>query len=306
MIHPKRFSLKPAIPVGVAVSALLISACTRETESTPDPIFGRGGRIQWVEVSRGTLKTEIYTTAQLSAHPTLLVVLHGDLPNPRPSYQYALAQAVTQGIEAPILPDAVRTRLGKSIHVDDVVAAGVLRPGYTDGKGDHSDGDMGKAVGDNYTPEVTDAIAMTVSKLKAHYGARRVVMTGHSGGASITANILGRHPGLVDAALLIACGCDPKADRERMSKIKSSPMWRGDTRSLQPMELAPHVPATTKVVMIVGEKDQTALPQYSYRYADLLRKGGVDAQVTVIPGAGHNITFYPAVMEEIEKLLAAQ
>ena len=91
-----------------------------------------------------------------------------------------------------------------------------------------------------------------------------------------------------------------------MSKIKSNPMWQGETRSLQPMELAPHVPATTKVVMIVGEKDDTALPQYSYRYAELLRRGGVDVQVTVIPAAGHNITFYPTVMEEIEKLLAAQ
>ena len=297
--------MKPAIAVCVGVlSGLLICACARKPESTPDPIFGRGGRIEWVEVAGGRLKTEIYTTAQLSAHPTLLVFLHGDLPNPRPSYQYAFAQAVTQGIEAPMMPEAVRTRLGKSIHVDDVVAAGVLRPGYTDGKGDRSDGDMGKAAGDNYTPEVTDAIATTVRKLKAQYGARRVVMAGHSGGAAITANILGRHPGLVDEALLIACGCDPKSDRERMSKIKSNRMWRGDTRSLQPLELASQVPASTTVVLIAGEKDDNALAQYSYRYADLLRKGGVDAQVTVIPGAGHNITFYPTVMEEIEKLLA--
>jgi hypothetical protein len=249
MVRGKRFSVQPAIPVCIAVvSGLLISACAREPESTPDPIFGRGGRTQWVEVADGRLKTEIYTTAPLSAHPTLLVVLHGDLPNPRPSYQYALAPAVTQGIEAPMMPEAVRIRLAKSIQVADVVAAGVLRPGYTDGKGDRSDGDMGEAVGDNYTPEVTDAIAMTVRKLKAQYGARRVVLAGHSGGASITANILGRHPGLVDEALLIACGCDPKSDRERMSKIKSNPMWRGDTRSLQPTELAPRVPATTKVV----------------------------------------------------------
>src|SRR5215471_15844841 len=40
-------------------------------------------------------KTEIYTSAHLSAHRTLIVVLHGDLPTPRPSYQYALAQVVT-------------------------------------------------------------------------------------------------------------------------------------------------------------------------------------------------------------------
>lgn len=168
MVRGKRFSVQPAIPVCIAVvSGLLISACAREPESTPDPIFGRGGRTQWVEVADGRLKTEIYTTAPLSAHPTLLVVLHGDLPNPRPSYQYALAPAVTQGIEAPMMPEAVRIRLAKSIQVADVVAAGVLRPGYTDGKGDRSDGDMGEAVGDNYTPEVTDAIVDDCAQIES-------------------------------------------------------------------------------------------------------------------------------------------
>jgi poly(3-hydroxybutyrate) depolymerase len=148
-----------------AVLVLIFSAsCAREPESVADTVFGRGGQTQWVEVAEGRLKTEIYTSPQLSAHPILMVVLHGDLPNPRPSYQYALAQLVTQGVAAVAMPDAVRARLGKSAVVDDVVAVGVLRPGYTDGKGDRSDGDMGMAALDNFTPEVTDAIATVVRK----------------------------------------------------------------------------------------------------------------------------------------------
>ena len=75
----------------------------------------------------------------------LLVVLHGDLPDPTPSYQYAFAQLVTQGVNGPALPEPVRGRLADWKPLQDVVAVGLLRPGYTDNAGDRSDGDMGNA-----------------------------------------------------------------------------------------------------------------------------------------------------------------
>ncbi len=105
-----------------------------------------------------------------------MIVLHGDLFNPRPSYQYAFAQALTDGFDAPAMPDRVRARLGTHPHVGDVVAAGLLRPGYTDNAGDRSDGKRGDARGDNYTAEVTDAVAATVRALKRQFMARRVVL----------------------------------------------------------------------------------------------------------------------------------
>jgi pimeloyl-ACP methyl ester carboxylesterase len=62
--------------------------------------------------------------------------------------------------------------------------------------------------GDNWNATNTDAIANAIGALKRRYHARKVVVVGHSGGAAIAANILGRHPELIDAALLVSCPYD--------------------------------------------------------------------------------------------------
>jgi predicted esterase len=265
------------------LGTLLLAACRGPAA---DPIVGRGGEARWLEVAGGRLKAEIYATTPVSARPSLVVVLHGDLFDPAPGYQYAFAQALTQGFDAPVMPDRVRARLGESPQVDDVVAAGILRPGYTDNAGDRSDGERGQARGDNFTADVTDAVADAVGSLKADFMARRVVLVGHSGGATIAAIVLGRHPGLTDAALLVACGC-------------------GTTRSLQPLDYVPGVRSGVTVRLLVGEEDEVTPPEQSHRYATALHKRGVDARVTVLPGLGHNIMFMPAVFAELARLLDA-
>ena len=67
--------------------------------------------MRWLAAAGGRLKAEIYSTTPVSSHPALVVVLHGDLYDPAPGYQYAFAQAVTQGFDAPAMPDRVRARL---------------------------------------------------------------------------------------------------------------------------------------------------------------------------------------------------
>lgn len=261
--------------------AVLLAACSRPQA---DSIFGRGGEAQWIDVPEGRLKAQVYSTTPLSARPTLAIVLHGDLFNPTPSYQYAFAQALTEGFDAPAMPDRVRARLGTRPQVDDVVAVGLLRPGYTDNAGDRSDGEPGEARGDNYTAEVTDAIATTVRALKLRFMARRVVLVGHSGGATIAAVALGRHPDLADAALLVACGC-------------------GATRSLQPLDVTSRVRPDVTVRLLVGVDDDVTPPDLSLRYANVLAQRGVDAQVTVLPALGHNIMFTRQVFTAIARLL---
>jgi pimeloyl-ACP methyl ester carboxylesterase len=249
-------------------------------------IFGRGGEVQWIDVTGGRLKTQIYSTTPLGARPTLVIALHGDLFDPTPSYQYAFAQALTQGFDAPAMPGQVRARLGTHPHVNDVVAAGLLRPGYTDNAGDRSDGQRGEALGDNYTAEVVDAVATATRALTQRFLARRVVLVGHSGGATIAALVLGRHPDVADAALLVACGC-------------------GATRSLQPLDVARSVRPDVTVRLLVGAEDAVTPGEESQRYAEVLRQRGVDAQVTVLPGLGHNITFTRPVFSEAARLLRA-
>ena len=262
--------------------SVLLAGCS---QPEADPIFGRGGKTQWIGVPQGRLKADVYSTTPLSARPVLVIVLHGDLFNPTPSYQYAFAQALTQGFDAPVMPDSVRARLDRHPDVDDVVAAGLLRPGYTDNAGDLSDGERGDARGDNFTAEVTDAVAAAIRTLKERYMARRVVMVGHSGGAAIAAIVLGRHPQVADAALLVACGC-------------------GATRSLQPLDFVSGVRRGITVRLLVGEQDEVTPAELSHRYAAVLQKRGLDAQVTVLPGLGHNIMFTQPVFAEIASLLS--
>jgi poly(3-hydroxybutyrate) depolymerase len=81
----------------LAFCSLLLAGCTAPAA---DVIFGRGGEVQWIDVTGGRLKTQIYSTTPLGARPTLVIALHGDLFDPTPSYQYAFAQALTQGFDA--------------------------------------------------------------------------------------------------------------------------------------------------------------------------------------------------------------
>ena len=262
---------------------ILVAGCSRPAA---DPIYGRNGETQWIDVPQGKVKAEVYTAVPLSARPVLVVVLHGDLFDPTPSYQYAFAQALTQGFDAPAMPAGVRARLGKHERVADVVAAGFLRPGYTDNAGDRSAGERGDARGDNFTADVTDAVAMGVRTLKERFKARRVILVGHSGGATIAAIVLGRYPDVADAALLVGCGC-------------------GATRSLQPLDFAPGIRQGITVRLLVGDEDAVTPPDLSHRYAGVLRKRAVDAQVTVLPGLGHNIMFTPPVFAEAARLLTS-
>jgi predicted esterase len=243
-----------------------------------------GGATRWITVPAGRLKTRLYTGSAPTNAPVLALVLHGDLPEPSPSYQYEFAKVIAD-------------------RFTNVVAAGVLRPGYRDPTGAQSSGDMGAAVADNYTPDVVDAVAQAARELADAEHASAIILVGHSGGAAIVANILGRHPGLARGAVLVGCGCDPSAWRARRRVETGNPIFEGPTRSLLPMDLAPAVAPGTLVRMVVGENDDVAPPANSQAYAAALRKRGIDVSVNVVAGLGHNILFTPRVLEAVEDVL---
>ena len=272
------------------------------TACTPDAGSQTGGETLWLKVEQGRLKAQIFARENVSDRPILVVILHGDIPNPRPDYQYLVAKAITLGWpDVPERSAALRTALGKDWKDDDVVAAGILRPGYSDPAGDRSSGDMGRAVADNYTPEVVDAITSATRQLREIYNARAVVFVGHSGGGAIVANILGRHPDLAEGALLVGCGCDPEAWRSRMRG--QLPIGNQPNPSLLPLSLVGQVRPETRVHLIVGAEDDVAIPEDSRRYAEALQQHGVDARLTIEPGLGHNILVTPAAFRELGSLV---
>lgn len=247
----------------------------------------------WVTANGHPLKATIYKSAKLSPHPTLIVVLHGDLLEARipPSYHYVFARRFAN-------------------QTDDVVVTALLRPGYIDGVGDQSAGKRGLATGDNYTPDIVDAIGQTVDALKAKFLPAATIIMGHSGGATISGDLIGRQPVKVDAALLVSCPCDVTAwrhhmVRERFSHIGPlSLLFLLPVKSLSPLDLATSVPIATHVRLVVGSEDSVAPPRFTQEYAEALRKRGIDVAVTVAPGLQHNILLEPVVSKQLSDLVA--
>ena len=169
----------------------------------------------WVQGGPYRLKTSVYRSSGLSPHPVLVIVLHGDAPFNKPDYQDTFAAKVAAANS-------------------DVIVAAILRPGYTDPQGNISEGERGQATGDNYNAQNVDALAAAISELRQRFQARRLVVVGHSGGAAITANILGRHPALIDGALLVSCPCDVKRWRAHMLQKTGFAGFQGPIATLHP------------------------------------------------------------------------
>ncbi len=274
---------------------------------------GVGGDIRWMDVPQGQLKTKIYGTGSHSENPVLVVVLHGDGGKgpPRPTYQYAVAQAIAEGFDKPewklwLMSEGLRQSMSPPLRFDDVVAAGILRPGYTDQDGDRSDGRLGNRTGDNHTRQVTEAVVAVVNTLKQDFNARAVILMGHSGGATISANILALYPDTADAALLVACGCDMAVIRARLYDMTGYTEWSTPTTSLDPMTSANEVPASKKVRLVVGENDDKVYPEDIRRYADVLAANGVDVEMVVAPDHGHDsVAVAPVTFSYLDELVRA-
>jgi pimeloyl-ACP methyl ester carboxylesterase len=162
----------------------------------------------------------------------------------------------------------------------DTVFVGMIRPGYADSKNNASSGDaMGG--GDNYTAHNVDAVANALQALKTKYSARRLVVVGFSGGAATAGVILGRHPALIDNAVLIACPCDLTIRRQAWAKNVVR-------RSISPHEVADKVFKTAQVTAITGDADVNTTPEQVTGYIATLKARGVKARYIEVPKATHD------------------
>lgn len=275
----------PATWLAVFSWAFMASApfAFAQTASARDPPANAGTTI-WVTTPQ-RLKVRVYESAGLGASPILIVVVHGDAPDGPPTDQYRFAEAAAATIT-------------------DVVVAAVLRPGYDDGE-DRSDGLRGETTGDNYTPEVINAVAAAIFELKNRYHRQRVVLVGHSGGSAIVGSLLGRQGGIANAALLVSCVCDLEAWRKHMHSIKGGASWERPVHSLSPLALIDGIPPAALISMLVGSDDGITPPSLTLAYAEALRKRGVTVSVTVSPGLRHNILLEPVAMDRLKEVVSA-
>jgi pimeloyl-ACP methyl ester carboxylesterase len=208
--------------------------------------------------------------------PVLAVVVHGDISDGgAATYHAAFARALAR---------------------PGVVTVALLRPGYAERQGHASEGStLGRL--DNYTAKVVGAVGSAIAALRRHYGARRVVYVGHSGGAAIGGVLIGQRPGLIDAAVLVSCPCDI----ERWLRQHGRAPW---ARSLSPLWVAHRVAPATQVLALTGETDRNTPPALSRRYIGELQRRGVRASFREIAGVGHGFAgLRQAVLDATEPLL---
>lgn len=269
-----------------AFLALTLASPAVRGEAPGTPASSPASDPGWVTGGPYRLKAAVFRSAALSAAPRLVVVLHGDAPFNKPDYQNTFAAKV-----------AATQR--------DVVAVALLRPGYTDPQGNTSDGVRGVTNGDNWNAKNTDAIAAAIGELKRRYHPRRVVVAGHSGGSAITANLLGRNPGLIDAALLVSCPCDVVRWRRSMLELTGQPVFRGALDTLSAIDQVQGMSGRVEVTMVVGGQDKVAPPTLSESYRDRAVKLGKRVRLVTLPGKEHEIFLEPAVLAELAALLEA-
>ena len=249
-----RFALVRFPAIAAAVAAVLVSACAttdRGADCQPDNVTGVAG---------GGECLVLRTFGAAPGNRTLAVFVHGDDNIPeggRPrDYLAGLARGVAGG---------------------GVTTAVLIRPGHHDSLGRASTARGGR-YRSNWFQHDTDAVSDAIARLKSHHGAERVVLVGHSIGAAIGVEILGRTSAPVDSAVLVACLCN----------------WSPG--------LAGYISTDIEVIALTGAWDTVTPPRIARSFVEQLARRGVAATFIEVAHADHEMVDHPKVREAIDRL----
>jgi pimeloyl-ACP methyl ester carboxylesterase len=256
------------------LAATLLSSASASAAPCPAP-----DQVTRVSGSGECLIIKTYAKNDGAARSTLFVLLHGNHTSGSPATsQYSVAQALAD--KGP----------------PGTIAVAMIRPGYNDDTGSYSSGSAaGRA--DNFTGTNIDIVADAVVRLKAHHKADRLVLIGHSGGAAMAGVMLGRHPGLADAAVLVACPCNVPAWRVMSGRYDMA--WTSESA----IDYVAKVPPLTRVSVLVGAGDKVTPPILSKEYAEALKRRGIAAELVILEGIDHvGVIDSPRVVTEALRL----
>ena len=226
-----------------------------------------------------------YVSSERLNDPVMVLVLHGDAPFNNPSYQYAIARKIAE-------------------ENNNIVSIGILRPGYTDNEGNHSEGERGNATGDNYTKEVLESIHKLSLDLVKKYSPSKIVLIGHSGGAAISANLLAEYSNLYSDAVLIACPCDLQLWREHMKELQpEAKIWDLAVNSLSPIEELKRIDDSAQLIVVHGNNDKIVPINIAIQYVNELESNSKKVNFIKLENQGHEIASNKRVFEIIKELI---
>ena len=194
-------------------------------------------------------------------------------------------------------------RVGRTIQAADRQAILLIRPGYRTPAGNSSG--WANPRDDDYTGGNMTRVAGALTALRQTLKPKHVVLVGHSGGAATAALVLGRHPGVADAALLLGCPCDvpPWRSHRNAQRGGTDRPW---TNSLNPLAFVAGIPSGTPVIAATGADDDNTLPHFARRWTEQAAARGVRATYEDVPGHGHgSILRWEGIAHRLQALTAA-
>ena len=129
------------------------------------------------------------------------------------------------------------------------------------------------------------------------------MVAAHSGGAALAANILSRHPTVIDQALLVSSVYDVEKWREHMYEKTGEPIFHGEIDTLSPIGQVSGMSDEVEVTLMVGTEDEIAPPSFNEQYELAARKHGKRVRLVRLENGGHEIFLKPAVFAELEPML---
>jgi predicted esterase len=162
----------------------------------------------------------------------------------------------------------------------------LIRPGYYDSHGNYSTGesyafDCEGLACDGYRKKTIATLAAAIKELKDFYQPRCTILIGHSGGAMMSAVILGKYPHLVNGAVLAST-------TNNVHEWTNRHGWGTWPHSLSPHEWASKIPRDTFIYIVSGNKDTNTYPEMARAYYESLKKLKIPAYFISVPSGTHN------------------
>ncbi len=194
------------------------------------------------------------------------------------------------------------TNLGRTLQAPGRNVFFMLRPGYQSPVGNSSG--WANPRDDDYTAENMERVAGALRALRETFKSEKLILVGHSGGAATSSLVLGKHPGVADAALLLGCPCDVPTWREHRNAQRGvAGSW---PRSLSPLAFVSGIPAGTPVLAATGAQDENTLSTFAKHWVSDASAQGVNARFEEVPGLTHaTILQWPEIANKVRELIEA-